>query len=96
MSNVFSILNFDERGLPINDPAVQLFEHYKALSLERIKQHYKYLAQIGSPNVVQNLQWSAELMINSLETDPERRQKNKLLALTGLEQGGTVLDHFKN
>eukprot|EP00957_Ditylum_brightwellii_P126284 9627935-Ditylum_brightwellii.AAC.2 len=88
MSNMFSILNFDERGFPINDPPVQLFEHYKMLLLERIKQHCKHLAQLGPPYVVQNLQWSAALTINSSEMDLENRLKNELLAFTGLEQGG--------
>eukprot|EP00957_Ditylum_brightwellii_P173939 13242199-Ditylum_brightwellii.AAC.1 len=91
MSNVFSILNFDEQGLPTNEPPVHLFEHYKILPLERIKQHCKYLAQFGSPHVVQNLQWSASSIINYSEIDLENRLKNKLFDLTGLEQRDQAL-----
>eukprot|EP00957_Ditylum_brightwellii_P090323 6878906-Ditylum_brightwellii.AAC.1 len=91
MSNTFNILNFDEQKLPTNEPAVHLFEHYKMLPLERIRQHCKYLAQCGSPYVVQNLKWSAVLILNSSETDLENMLNNKLLALTGLEQGGLVV-----
>eukprot|EP00957_Ditylum_brightwellii_P049339 3743655-Ditylum_brightwellii.AAC.1 len=86
MECVFTALSFDENGSPTNNPPISLFSHYKILPLERIKQCCRYLVQFGSPYVVQNLQWSAALIINSSKADLENRLKNKLLALKGLEQ----------
>eukprot|EP00957_Ditylum_brightwellii_P087598 6668774-Ditylum_brightwellii.AAC.1 len=48
MKDVFTVLSFDENGLPTNDPPISLFSHFKILPLERIKQHCRYLAQFGS------------------------------------------------
>eukprot|EP00957_Ditylum_brightwellii_P181722 13843659-Ditylum_brightwellii.AAC.1 len=90
MEDVFTVLIFDENGLPTNDSPISLFSHYKILPLGRIKQNCRYLAHFGPPYAVQNLQWSAALIIHSSDVDLENRLKNKLLALKGLEQGGPV------
>eukprot|EP00957_Ditylum_brightwellii_P086685 6596261-Ditylum_brightwellii.AAC.1 len=55
IEDVFTVLSFDENGLPTTDPPISLFSHYKILLLERIKKCCKYLAQFGFPYVVQNL-----------------------------------------
>eukprot|EP00957_Ditylum_brightwellii_P027972 2113258-Ditylum_brightwellii.AAC.1 len=43
------------------------------------------------PNNIRNPRWSAALIINLSEPDLENRLKNKLLALTELEQGSPVV-----
>eukprot|EP00957_Ditylum_brightwellii_P014405 1084312-Ditylum_brightwellii.AAC.1 len=92
VEDVFHVLKFDDNGIPINQGLVSLLQHYKILKLEPVKQHCKYLNTLGSPYVVQSLQWSHTSLINSCEEELQNHLKNKLRVVPPMHQGGlTVL-----
>ena len=92
MADEFETLPTTDDGVLLpNAPTVNCFTNYKDLTLDMVRRSTRaYYLLADKDYVVENLAWSAEMILNSCETDLKDKIMDKTMHLSGLEKSGPL------
>ena len=89
--DVFFILNVDNNNENVLlSGTIDLLDHFQTLSEHEVRKSIRYFKRFGKHYVIQNLAWSADMLLKSCEQDLRDKVAERLMLVSEDEKGGPL------
>ena len=89
--DVFFVLNVDNNNENVLlSGTIDLLDHFQTLSEHEVRKSIRYFKRFGKHYVIQNLAWSADMLLKSCEQDLRDKVAERLMLVSEDEKGGPL------